>query len=126
MYKVMQEAVRRARAGEGPTLIEAETYRYYAHTSDDNDTLYRSREEVETWRKRDPVARVRQYLIENRLLTEADEERIDNEVIEALARAVEAAEAGPNPDEATSRCTPGSWSPALRSPSRRRQPAARR
>ena len=48
-YKVMQEAVRRARAGEGPTLIEAETYRYYAHTSDDNDTLYRSREEVETW-----------------------------------------------------------------------------
>ena len=99
----MQEAVRRARAGEGPTLIEAETYRYYAHTSDDNDTLYRSREEVETWRKRDPVARVRQYLIENRLLTEADEERIDNEVIEALARAVEAAEAGPNPDEATSR-----------------------
>ena len=38
MYKVMQEAVRRGRAGEGPTLIEAETYRYYAHTSDDNDT----------------------------------------------------------------------------------------
>ena len=103
VYKVMQEAVRRARAGEGPTLIEAETYRYYAHTSDDNDTLYRSREEVETWRKRDPVARVRQYLIENRLLTEADEERIDNEVIAALARAVETAEAAPNPDEATSR-----------------------
>jgi len=86
VFKVMKEAVERARSGEGPTLIEAETYRYYAHTSDDNDALYRSREEVETWRKRDPVARVRQYLIENRLLTEAEEERIDNEVVENLAR----------------------------------------
>ena len=38
----MKAAVARARAGEGPTLIEAETYRYYAHTSDDNDALYRS------------------------------------------------------------------------------------
>jgi len=103
VYKVMQEAVRRARAGEGPTLIEAETYRYYAHTSDDNDTLYRSREEVETWRKRDPVARVRQYLIENRLLSEAEEGRIDREVVETLARAVEVAEDAPNPDEATTR-----------------------
>jgi 2-oxoisovalerate dehydrogenase E1 component len=103
VYKVMQEAARRARAGEGPTLIEAETYRYYAHTSDDNDTLYRSREEVETWRKRDPVARVRQYLIENRLLTEAEEDRIDNDVIETLAASVEKAESAPNPDEPTSR-----------------------
>ena len=46
--------VSRARAGEGPSIIEAETYRYYAHTSDDNDTLYRSRDEVERWRKKDP------------------------------------------------------------------------
>ena len=103
VFKVMKEAVARARAGEGPTLIEAETYRYYAHTSDDNDTLYRSREEVETWRKRDPVARVRQYLIENRLLTETDEENLDTEVVSVLAMAVESAEAGPAPDEPTSR-----------------------
>ncbi|HEY4607361.1 MAG TPA: dehydrogenase E1 component subunit alpha/beta [Acidimicrobiia bacterium] len=102
VYKVMREAVARARSGDGPTLIEAETYRYYAHTSDDNDTLYRSREEVETWRKRDPVARVRQYLIENRLLTEADEDRLDSEVVEILAEAVERAEAAPSPDQATS------------------------
>ncbi|HEX5696193.1 MAG TPA: thiamine pyrophosphate-dependent enzyme, partial [Acidimicrobiia bacterium] len=103
VYKVMQEAVARARSGGGPTLIEAETYRYYAHTSDDNDSLYRSREEVETWRKRDPIARVKQYLIEHRLLSEADEERLDNEVIEVLARAVEVAEAAPEPDEPVSR-----------------------
>ncbi len=103
VYRAMQEAVARARAGEGPTLIEAETYRYYAHTSDDNDTLYRSREEVETWRKRDPVARIRQYLIEKRLLTEAEEAAIDQEVVEVLARAVESAESAPDPDEPTSR-----------------------
>jgi 2-oxoisovalerate dehydrogenase E1 component len=99
----MQGAVRRARAGEGPTLIEADTYRYYAHTSDDNDALYRSREEVERWRKKDPVQRLKQYLIESRLLTEDHEQEIDNEVVEILARAVEEAEAASVPDEPTSR-----------------------
>jgi 2-oxoisovalerate dehydrogenase E1 component len=103
VYKVMQEAVARARSGGGPTLIEAETYRYYAHTSDDNDALYRSREEVETWRKRDPVARLRQYLIEHRLLSEAEEDRFDTEVASELAVAVERAEAAPDPEEATTR-----------------------
>ena len=98
----MQEAVSRARAGEGPSIIEAETYRYYAHTSDDNDTLYRSRDEVERWRKKDPVARLKQYLIETRLLTESREEEIDAAVVTLLARAVEEAEAAPNPDEPTS------------------------
>jgi 2-oxoisovalerate dehydrogenase E1 component len=103
VFQVMREAVARARAGDGPTLIEAETYRYYAHTSDDNDSLYRTREEVETWRKRDPVARMRQYLIEHRLLTEAEEDQLDAEVVEVLARAVEQAEAAPDPDEPTTR-----------------------
>ena len=99
----MQAAVRRARRGEGPTLIEAETYRYYAHTSDDNDTLYRTRDEVERWRKKDPVERLKQYLIENRLLTESQESEIDDEVVAVLARAVEEAEAAPNPDQPMSR-----------------------
>ncbi|MFZ0013264.1 MAG: thiamine pyrophosphate-dependent enzyme [Acidimicrobiia bacterium] len=98
----MQEAVSRARSGAGPTIIEAETYRYYAHTSDDNDTLYRSREEVERWRKKDPLGRLKQYLIESRLLTEAHEEAIDAEVVDLLATAVEKAEAAANPDEPTS------------------------
>ncbi len=99
----MQRAVARARAGEGPTLIEAETYRYYAHTSDDNDSLYRSRDEVETWRKKDPVARLQQYLIENRMLTEAEEAELDSSVVDELAKAVEQAESSPDPDEPTSR-----------------------
>jgi 2-oxoisovalerate dehydrogenase E1 component len=99
----MQEAVSRARSGGGPSLIEAETYRYYAHTSDDNDTLYREKEEVERWRKKDPVGRLRQYLIEHRLLPEADEARIDAEVSDQIAEAVERAESAPNPDEPLSR-----------------------
>ena len=103
VVKTMQEAVARARAGRGPTLIEAETYRYYAHTSDDNDTLYRTREEVETWRKRDPVAWLRQYLIENRLLSEAQEADLDSEVVRLLVDAVEQAEAAPNPEDPLAR-----------------------
>jgi len=99
----MQRAVARARAGEGPTLIEADTYRYYAHTSDDNDSLYRSRDEVETWRKKDPVARLQQYLIENRMLTEVEEAELDSSVVDELAKAVEQAESSPDPDEPTSR-----------------------
>ena len=99
----MQKAVARARAGEGPTLIEADTYRYYAHTSEDNDSLYRTREEVETWRKKDPVAWMRQYLIEQRLLTAAEEADLDASVVEVLVDAVDAAEAAPKPDEPKTR-----------------------
>jgi 2-oxoisovalerate dehydrogenase E1 component len=95
----MRAAVARARAGDGPTLIEAMTYRYYAHTSDDNDTLYRDKEEVEHWRKKDPLVRLRQYLIEKRLLTDEEEAAMDEEVVAELADAVERAESSPDPDE---------------------------
>lgn len=103
VFKTVREAADRARRGEGPTLIEAETYRYYAHTSDDDDRLYRSREEVEMWRREDPVKAIRQYLIEQRLLTEAEEKAIDEEVGAMLAEAVVEAEAAPRPDEPYSR-----------------------
>jgi 2-oxoisovalerate dehydrogenase E1 component len=103
VYKTVKEAADRARAGEGPTLIEAETYRYYAHTSDDDDRLYRTREEVEQWRRRDPVMALRQYLIEHRLLSEAAEKALDEEIASEIAAAVAEAESAPRPDEATSR-----------------------
>ncbi len=95
MYAITKEAVDRARNGEGPTLIEAKTYRYYAHTSDDDDKLYRTREEVESWRRRDPVMLLKQYLIETRLLSETMEERMETEIGEELAEAVKQAEASP-------------------------------
>jgi 2-oxoisovalerate dehydrogenase E1 component len=99
VYKVAKDAADRARRGDGPTLIEAKTYRYYAHTSDDDDTLYRTREEVEQWRRRDPLSQLRVYLIEQRLLGEADDERLEAEVATLVKAAVETAEAAPDPDD---------------------------
>jgi 2-oxoisovalerate dehydrogenase E1 component len=99
MYGVMTAAVDRARNGEGPTLIEAKTYRYYAHTSDDDDKVYRSAEEVELWRRKDPITVLRQYLVESRLLDEATEERIDIDVTEEIAAAVAEAEKAPDPED---------------------------
>lgn len=96
VYAVAAAAVERARNGEGPTLIEAKTYRYYAHTSDDDDMVYRSAEEIETWRRKDPIARLRQYLVESRLLDEASETRIESEVADEIAAAVADAKAAPD------------------------------
>ncbi len=95
VYKKMSEAVARARAGEGPSLIEAATYRYYAHTSDDDDRLYRSREEVDEWRRNDPVVWLKQYLVEERLLSEAEEAALNTEIEQHLADAVRRAESAP-------------------------------
>jgi 2-oxoisovalerate dehydrogenase E1 component len=99
VYRTMREAAERARRGDGPTLIEASTYRYYAHTSDDDDRVYRSREEVDEWRRNDPVVTLKQYLIEERLLSEALEAAIVEEVERSLVQAVAEADAAPRPDD---------------------------
>ena len=62
MYRATDEALTRARSGEGPTLIEAETYRLMMHTTSDDPKRYRSDEEVERWWKRDPLVRFEKYL----------------------------------------------------------------
>jgi 2-oxoisovalerate dehydrogenase E1 component len=95
VYGVAAAAVQRARAGEGPSLIEAKTYRYYAHTSDDDDKVYRTAEEVELWRRKDPILVLKQYLVESRLLDEATEARIERDVSEEIATAVKEADAAP-------------------------------
>ncbi|MEX2280333.1 MAG: thiamine pyrophosphate-dependent enzyme, partial [Acidimicrobiia bacterium] len=95
VYRAMSDAIGRAREGGGPTLIEAETYRYYAHTSDDDDRLYRTREEVDEWRRNDPVVTMKQYLIEERLLSDASERAIEEELDAELAEAVRLAETRP-------------------------------
>jgi len=101
VYAATHQAVRRARAGEGPTLLECKTYRYKAHTSDDDDRSYRTAEEVEAWQKKDPLRRIRQYLIEQRLLPEADEVRIEAELRAEVDEAARRAEAMPFPEPAT-------------------------
>jgi 2-oxoisovalerate dehydrogenase E1 component len=97
VYGVMVAAVQRARASEGPSLIEAKTYRYYAHTSDDDDKVYRSAEEVELWRRKDPILVLKQYLVESRLLGEELEVEIEREVTNEIAAAVKEADAAPEP-----------------------------
>ncbi|HEX5671536.1 MAG TPA: thiamine pyrophosphate-dependent enzyme [Acidimicrobiia bacterium] len=99
VYRTVQVAVDRARQGLGASLIEAETYRYYAHTSDDDDRLYRSREEVEEWRRQDPVVTLKQYLVEERLLSATEESEIDRQVAVLVAGSVEKAEGSPPPDD---------------------------
>ena len=103
VYRTVRDAVKRARSGGGPTLIEAATYRYHAHTSDDDDRLYRSRDEVDTWRRHDPVVILKQYLIEQRLLSDQTEEALESRITRALVEAVERAENAARPVEATSR-----------------------
>ncbi|MEN8114093.1 MAG: thiamine pyrophosphate-dependent enzyme [Actinomycetota bacterium] len=102
MYGVASAAVERARAGEGPTLIEAKTYRYYAHTSDDDDKLYRTREEVELWRRKDPIPAFRQYLVEQRALDATAEAELEAEVTKLIDDAVAEAENAPDPMDALS------------------------
>ena len=62
-YQLTLQAVERARRGEGPTLIEAKTYRPVPHSSDDDDGTYRTRDEVEEWKKRDPLLMTKNYLM---------------------------------------------------------------
>ena len=97
VYGVIAAAVQRARAGQGPTLVEAKTYRYYAHTSDDDDKAYRSEEEVEFWRRKDPILILKQHLVETRLLSDNLENKIESEIANEVALAVKEADDAPDP-----------------------------
>ncbi|MHA2098823.1 MAG: pyruvate dehydrogenase (acetyl-transferring) E1 component subunit alpha [Candidatus Kariarchaeaceae archaeon] len=70
MYVTVKEAAERARKGDGPTFIEALTYRLGPHTSSDDPTRYREDKEVKAWEKKDPIMRFKNYLIHKNLLTE--------------------------------------------------------
>lgn len=75
-FTVMAQAAARARAGDGPTLIEAVTYRLGPHTTSDDPTRYRDQDEVDRWRALDPIPRYRSYLQESGVWTERLEERM--------------------------------------------------
>jgi pyruvate dehydrogenase E1 component alpha subunit len=96
VYKAVQEAAKRAREGNGPTLIEAVTYRWRGHSKSDRQ-LYRTREEVKSWMGKDPIHRFAKLLDVN------DEEfkKIEAQAKEEIRKAVEFAEASPEPDVAT-------------------------
>ena len=100
-YAAVSRAVERAKRGDGPSLVETLVYRLGPHTSHDDDSRYRSREEVASWEAREPIARLRAELHERGLLDNATDtaiqERIEADISEALAQA----EAAPEPDPAS-------------------------
>jgi 2-oxoisovalerate dehydrogenase E1 component alpha subunit len=96
-YEVARQAVDRARNGEGPTLIEAKTYRFTAHSSDDDDKRYRQAEEVAIWRQKDPIQRYAAYLREAGILLDAVEEEINDKVTQQVDDATDYAEQAPDP-----------------------------
>lgn len=94
-----ERAVARARRGEGPTLIECKTYRWLGHWTGDPQT-YRTREEVEEWKQKDPIKRWREKLIAQGVYTEAELDAIDREADEEVEAATQFALNSPNPDPA--------------------------
>jgi pyruvate dehydrogenase E1 component alpha subunit len=80
MYRATKDALDRAHAGEGPTFIEAVTYRMMMHTTADDPTKYRSDAEVEEWRTRDPLLRFRIYLEKKGIWDDAKQKKLDEEI----------------------------------------------
>ncbi|MBI2847306.1 MAG: thiamine pyrophosphate-dependent dehydrogenase E1 component subunit alpha [Chloroflexi bacterium] len=97
VYRAAKEAVERARNGLGPTLIEAKTYRYAPHTSNDDGVRYRTQEEIEEWKKKDPIEKFKQYLKEHGILSEALEKEIRAKLEQQIDEAVDFADKAPLP-----------------------------
>lgn len=93
VYKVVSEAAERGRNGEGPTLIESLTYRFGPHSlSGDDPTKYRGKEEEAEWASRDPIDRMRKYLLDKKIWTEEEEEQIVEEARQYAADHIKKAE----------------------------------
>jgi TPP-dependent pyruvate/acetoin dehydrogenase alpha subunit len=103
VYQAASRAVERARAGEGPTLIECKTYRWRAHTERKGQPDPRDKAEVEAWKGKDPIARLERQLKEQGDLSDAALQSMEREVMTVLERAVAFAEASPfpTPEQAT-------------------------
>ncbi|HHY56403.1 MAG TPA: pyruvate dehydrogenase (acetyl-transferring) E1 component subunit alpha [Chloroflexi bacterium] len=100
VYRATQEAVERARCGDGPTLIEAQTYRWKGHSKSDKQR-YRTKEEVKEWQERDPIARLARQMMAAGMLSEAAFAQLQTQVDAEIAAAIEFAKSSPEPDPAT-------------------------
>lgn len=102
IYQAAGEAVSRARAGGGPTLLECKTYRTRPHSEGMRDAGYRTQEEIDTWKARDPIPQLRNRLLDEGIADADELARIDAAVQELMVEAVEFAKNSPWPDAATS------------------------
>jgi acetoin:2,6-dichlorophenolindophenol oxidoreductase subunit alpha len=96
-YETSQEAIRRARRGDGPTLIEMKTYRWYGHSEID-PANYRSQEELESWKKRDPVPRFERVLMERGIIDESYKQQTLQKIEREIEEAIDFAEKSPHPE----------------------------
>ncbi|HLB49865.1 MAG TPA: pyruvate dehydrogenase (acetyl-transferring) E1 component subunit alpha [Anaerolineales bacterium] len=99
VYEVAGEAMKRAREGKGPSLVECKTYRYRGHFEGD-PTVYRSKEEVDAWLKKDPIPRFEKTLRDMKVLTDARMADIKKEIEARIEAAVKFAEESPWPEPA--------------------------
>lgn len=100
VHESVAKAVRRARDGEGPSLIVAETYRWKGHSKSDTKE-YRTKEEEERWKEKDPIARLEEYLLAEGIINEEKIEEIKRGVDSELEEAVEFAKESPYPAKDT-------------------------
>ena len=105
VYEVAGAAIARARAGDGPTLIECLTYRYGGHHAGDPGTTYRPREEIEAWKQRDPLRILGGRLLASGLASQEQLDQIDREVLSIVEDALQFAQnsAWPDPSQVTER-----------------------
>jgi 2-oxoisovalerate dehydrogenase E1 component len=101
VYEKAGEAIARARRGEGATLIECLTYRWFGHHVGDPGTGYRPKDEIAAWKARDPVAKLRDQVLEAKIAEPQDFDAIDAEVRKLIDEAAEFALESPQPDVAT-------------------------
>ena len=100
VYEAAHEAVARARAGKGPTLIECKTYRQHGHFEGD-PAIYKPKEEQEAWMEKDPMPRFAKFLVENGVMTQAEVDAADAQVAKEIEDAIAFADAQPLPDVET-------------------------
>jgi len=98
VYDAAGQAVERARNGEGPTLLECRTYRFYGHTVFDNPLTYRTKEEEDHWRARDPLKLFRENVLPLGDITLEELDQIDQEAADIMEEAIKLADAGPLPE----------------------------
>lgn len=112
-YDVVNRAMQRARSGGGPSLIEGMCYRFLAHSTDDDDRTYRTREEVEQQRANDPVPRFERVLIDNKVMTAEEIDALRKDVLREANQATDEAEAMPypQPSDLYTNVHEGAWQP---------------
>jgi TPP-dependent pyruvate/acetoin dehydrogenase alpha subunit len=95
--EVARETIAKLRQGEGPILVVGNTYRTVGHHMGDPGTSYRSKEEVEEWKKKDPIQRLRKTMVQNKMATDTDLDKIEKDVLKELDEAVKFAQESPEP-----------------------------